>query len=162
MNIQNIGKSCITLYIEGNELTERGVSPETLSLEQAAEFLEAALDEMGRPVWENVVIELFPGRDSVLLFARRRGGSPAFFAFDKIEPLISVSSCLDSDIPARLTYIDGSYILTVCPWEGEPVPSAFYEFGTEIKVSARYELHLREHGEEIIGDFALSVIKEFF
>lgn len=162
MNIQNVGKSCITLFIEGDELADRGVAPDSLNVEQAAEFLKTALYRLGRPLWDSAVIEMFPGRDSVLIFARRRGGAPAFFAFDDIEPVIIAADCLEADIPSRLTYIDGAYVLTVHPWEGEPVPAALYEFGTEIKVTERYELHLLEHGEEIIGDYAVSVIKEFF
>jgi hypothetical protein len=162
MEIQSIGNGSLVIYLTGDELHELPASPYELTTGDAADILRSALGSSYDSSWDSVCFELFPGNDSLLLFARQHSGSPSFFSFNSIEPLIEASRECPPGLISYLTYSGDTYILIVYPWNGERPPSALFEFGDELFRPAHYSLHLSEHSSVLAGPTALDLIRDTF
>ena len=162
MEVQLIGNGKLVIYIKGDELKELPASPHEITTNEAANILRLALGATYDQSWESVYFELFPGRDSLLLFALQHSGNPSYFTFKSIEPLISAAKACPPGLISYLTYIDDNYILIVYPWNGEYPPNALSEYGEELSRPAHYALHLSEHSNVIAGPTALDELKAAF
>jgi len=152
----------MSLYITAPELYARNLSPESLNRADALDLLALALTESRLDGWEAAELELFPGREGVLLFARRKSGLPRHFQFFDFELLLqAVHTCPDT-LPSTLARVQEGYLLTVYPFEGELPPSALYEFGTALGQNSYLEAHLTEQGEVLIPNAAMSALSTHF
>jgi hypothetical protein len=162
MDIQPIDNGTVAIYIEREELQSRDMTVSDITMDEASQLLHSALHRLGRPDWNSVCFELFPGCDSLLLFARRYSCDPVFFIFDDIEELIDASAHCPGSLISFLTYFWDAYVLTVYPWESEPVPPVLYEYGTAVTAPPGFALHVSEHGRLLAGPSALRLLHETF
>ena len=162
MIVSHIGNRAMSLYITAPELQARSLCPQSLSRSDALDLLALALTENRLDGWEAAELELFPGREGVLLFARRKSGLPRHFHFSDFELLLqAVQACPDA-LPSTLARIEEGYLLTVYPFEGELPPFALYEFGIALGQNAYLEAHLTEQGEVLIPNAAMSALCTHF
>jgi len=148
----------MSLYITAPELEARNLCPQSLNRSDALDLLATALAESRLDGWEAAELELFPGREGVLLFARRKSGLPRHFHFFDFETLLqAVHTCPDA-LPSTLARVGNGYLLTVYPFEGESPPSALYEFGIALGQNTYLEAHLTEQGEVLIPNAAMSAL----
>jgi hypothetical protein len=162
MEIQQIGNGKVVIYIKGEELKCLPAFSQNITTNEAAEILRLALGSTYDDSWESVYFELFPGRDSLLLFALQHSGSPSFFTFGSIEPLISAARDCPQGLISYLTCINDAYILIVYPWHGDSPPAVLFEYGEELCLPALYALHLSEHSRVLAGPTALDELKAVF
>jgi hypothetical protein len=162
MEIQQIGNGKLVIYIKGEELKALPASPQDITTDEAADILRLALGSTYDDSWESVYFELFPGKDSLLLFALQHSGSPSYFAFGSIEPLISVAKACPSGLISYLTCENDAYILIVYPWNSDSPPKVLYEYGEELRRPTHYALHLSEHSRVIAGPTALDALRAAF
>lgn len=162
MEVQLIGNGKIVIYLKGEELKNLPTSPHDITTNEAADILRLALGSTYDQSWESVYFELFPGRDSLLLFALQHSGNPSFFTFGSIEPLISAARACPPGLISYLTYIDQMYILIVYPWHGAQHPRVLSEYGEELSRPAYFSLHLSEHSKVIAGPTALDELQSVF
>lgn len=155
MEIQSIGNGKLVIYIKGEELEQLPSSPDDITTADAKNILRLALGTTYDQSWESVYFELFPGKDSLLLFALQHSGNPTFFMFEGIEPLISAARACPSGMISYLTHVGEAYILIVYPWDNDYPPNVLYEYGTELIRPAHFALHLSEHTSVIAGPSAL-------
>ena len=156
MDIQAINSRSFSIYISGDELTKRHITPDSVTCSEARDILRFALgDDFG-----TARMDLFPGRDEMLIFVRKNIERPALFRFYDFEDLAAAVSQCSPDDPAELIYCDDSYILVLWSWDG--VPCAPVEFGDPLDVHPDYLLHLREHGRVIFDDYAVAGLREIF
>ena len=88
MDVQVIGEGKVVIYLEADEIP---ASPDELTTDQASHILRTALGATYDQSWERVCFEMYPGRDSLLLFALQHADSPYYFTFTDVEPLISAA-----------------------------------------------------------------------
>ena len=162
MDIQPIGNDKLVIHLNSDEIKQLPAPPSAITTVEAADILRQALGATFDPSWESVYFEVFPGRDSLLLFALQHSGSPSFFTFLSIEPLISASQACPPGLISYLTYIGDTYILIVYPWNGEFPPKVLYEYGEELIRPSYYSLHLSEHSNVISGPTALDELRGAF
>ena len=162
MDIQPIGKRNLLIYLNSDELTDLPAPPLELGTDDAAGILREALGDGCKDEWSNVYLELFAGRDSLLLVARAHSGEACFFKFEDIEGLISASQLCPGDIISFLSYCEGSYYLIVYPWDKEPPPNVLSEYGRQLMLHPNFAFHLTEHGKILLGPSALDELRQRF
>lgn len=162
MDIQLIGDGKLVIYLCGEDIKKLPAAPVEMTTTEAAEILRNALGPTYDNSWESVYFEMFPGKDSLLLFAHQHSGNPSFFSFTDCEALISAAAACPSGLLSYLTFMNDTYILAVYPWSGERLPCALYEYGTEFSRPASYALHLLEHSSIIAGPAALDEFRNAF
>ena len=155
MEVQMIGEGKVVIYLKGDDIKELPAAPHDITTAQASRILRSALGATYDQSWERVCFELYPGRDSLLLFALQHSDSPYYFAFSSIEPIISASKACPPGIISYITYIDDGYILIIYPMHGEMPPYALWEYGTALSHPASFSVYLSEHGKVIAGPYAL-------
>ena len=69
MTIQPIGSHSVALYLTGEELHRYGMSPATLTLEEAQTMTRVACGQAGIILGSGMEIDAYPDRDGVMLFA---------------------------------------------------------------------------------------------
>ena len=158
MDVQVIGEGKVVIYLQGDDIKKLPVSPEELTTAQASGILRSALGATYDQSWERVCFELYPGQDSLLLFALQHSDSPYYFAFADIEVLISAAQACPPGIISYLTYINNEYILILYPMHGDLPPYALWEYGHILNHPAAYSFFLSEHGKVIAGPYALDRI----
>ena len=162
MDIQSIGKRNLLIYLNGDELTDLP-PPSEIKTDDAAGILKKAIgNKTGEDEWSNVYLELFAGKNSMLLIARAHSGNPYFFEFQGIEDVIAAAETCAADVISFLAYCEGKYYLIVYPWDGEASPIALLEHGSELAVHANYAIHLTEHGKMLSGPAALDELRKRF
>jgi hypothetical protein len=162
MDIQPIGNDKLMIYIDREDLKTLPAHPGKITTTEASEILRKALGATYDKSWESVYLELFPGRDSLLLFALQHSGTPSYFVFPGIEPLISAAIACPDGLVSYLTSTDDAYILIVYPFCGQNPPKVLSEFGEELLRPAHYALHLSEHANVIAGPMALDDVRTAF
>lgn len=162
MEIQSIGDGKLVIYIKGDELRKLPAAPSEITTTEAADILRCALGQTYDQSWESVYFEVYPGKDSLLLFALQHSGNPTYFEFMTIEPLIDAAKACPSGIISYLTCINDMYVLIVYPWNGEYPPKALYEYGQELSRPPHYALHLSEHSKVLSGPAALDELRIIF
>ncbi len=159
MEVQLISEGKVVIYLEGDDMKELPAAPNDLTTAQASSILRSALGSTYDTNWERVCFEMYPGRDSMLLFALQHSDSPAYFAFADIESIISASRVCPAGIVSYLTYMEDSYILIVYPLNGEYPPYVLWEYGTALSRPASFSYYLSEHGKVLAGPYALDRIQ---
>ena len=162
MDIQTIGSSSLTIYISPAEMRSRNIAPGSLTADDTKNILHSALDMIGQNEYTKVSLELFPGKEDLLLFVRMCLGAPLFFSFDDLELLIAAACECSDEAPSSLSFMDSRYILTVTPWEHDNAAPILYEFGELIDAPQQYEEYIKEHGQMLIKSDALTVLKKHF
>ena len=168
MKIHSIGKRNLVIYFSNDELSELPAPPADLQTNDAAEIFREVIEGSGEDLscdsteWNNVYLELFAGRDSLLLVARAHSGDPRFFEFHNIEDLISAAMLCPTDIISFLSYSEGSYFLIVYPWDSESPPDVLHEFGEEVSLHPNFAFHLTEHGKILMGPSAIDELHDYF
>ena len=162
MDIHPIGKRNLLIYLNSDELSALPAPISELKTDDAAGILREALGENCRDEWRNVHLELFEGKNSLLLVARAHSGDPCFFEFQDIEAVIAAAEICPNGLISFLSYCEGSYYLIVYPWDRETPPSALFEYGEELPLHPNYMLHLTEHGKMLMGPSALDELRERF
>lgn len=162
MTVSQVGTRGISVYIEKTELVEHNIDLERLNREDALKLLQHALACSGVEKWEATQIEMFPGKDSLLLFARRKTGDSTYFFFSDFEALIRCAACNTQAFPSSLYQTGSGYLLCITPFVGEKIPPVFTEFGTKIDETSYAKTHLKEQGAILIAEFALCKIKACF
>ena len=162
MTIQHIGTRAITLYIPEKELRSLNLSPNAIGQAEAMELLALALEEKHLPGWEAAELEVYTGTDAILLFARRKSGSPRHVYFDDFETLITAAHLCPDVLPSILCRWRGGYILTVYPFEGDASPAVLSEYGQDLGGSACLATHLIEQGAALVSNGALACLRAHF
>lgn len=162
MTISHIGSQNLSLYITESDLKEHNIDIDCFGQKEALLFLQQALEDSNTDTWKAAQVEIYPGKNSLLLFARRKTGNPSHFFFSSLENLIQVAHQAKGPIPACLYQSQGGYLLSVSPFEGDTLPYLFTEFATNLTEEHFFHLHLKEQGSLIFPDFALCQIKEHF
>jgi hypothetical protein len=162
MEIQLISDGRLMIYLTGEDVKKLPAAPSEITTTDAAEILRNALGPTYDTSWDSVCFELYPGRDSLLMFALQHSGIPSFFMFPDCEGLISAAQACPPGLISYLTYADENYILIVYPWNGERPPYVLFEYGTELIRPASYALHLSEHSNVIAGPNAMDMMRNAF
>jgi hypothetical protein len=162
MDIQPIGDGKLVIYLNGDEIKQLPAPPCQMTTVEASALLRQALGATYDQSWESVYFEIFPGRESLLLFALQHSGSPSYFTFSGIEPLISAARVCPPGMISYLASANDTYILIVYPLNGEYPPKILHEFGEELVRPAHYALHLSEHSSVIAGPTALDELRTAF
>lgn len=162
MIIEHIGTRALSLYISGNDLQQWGLRPEQIGREEATRLLVSALDARQLSDWEIAELEVYPGRDSALLFARRRADAPCLFFFADFESLVRAAHLCPDALPSALCRIPEGYLLTIYPFEGDAPPVILHEFGIKLDYTPYLTPHLTEQNCTLIPFAALAHLKEAF
>ena len=161
MLIQKIGNGSVSVYMAPDDLKLMQIEPDGMTDCDMLRVLKQVFQSMGQKMAGNVQLEIYPGRNDMLLFIRQSRMRPLFFSFSSFEDLLSAVSYSEV-LPSSLYYIDGIYILSVTPWDGDCVDSAFFEFGEKLDIEPDYMLHVTEHGKTIIGCDAINTLRSSF
>jgi len=159
MTINHIGTRAMSLYITKAELRTYHLTPDTIGREDAMSLLKLALKETHLDRWEAAELEVYPGKDSVLLFARRKSGVPQHFFFAAFETLVQAAHLAPDLLPSSLARTEGGYVLTVYPYEGDRPPAVFYEYGEPITGAPCLPSHWMEQGQMLIATSALACLR---
>ena len=162
MIISHIGNRAVSLYITEAELKEKNLTIETINQDQVQALLNLALQESRLDGWEAAELEVFPGKDALLLFARRKSGKARHVLFANFESLVTAAHLCADELPSALSQTPAGYILTVYPFEGDVLPAVFDEYGTEIPGCNYLAEHYAEQGDTICNSRALRMIKSYF
>ena len=162
MTIQHIGTRAMSLYITEGELKALNLALADIGPREARWLLNRALAEAQLKDWAAAEITLYPGVDSVLLFARRRAAAPCHFFFSDFETLITVSHLCPEALPSSLGRVQGGYVLTVYPFEGESPPTVLHEFSKELGRAPYFAVHQGEQGGELLSVSALAYLRAHF
>jgi len=162
MTIQHIGTRAITLYIPEQELRSLNFSPDAIGRPEAMELLALALDKRHLTGWEAAELEVYAGVNAILLFARRKSGSPRHVYFADFEALVTAAHLCPDVLPSTLCRWADGYILTVYPFEGDAPPAVLSEYGQELGSSAYLSAHLVEQGAALVPAGALACLRAHF
>ena len=154
MEILPIGARVYSVYLDPNELENRGIDPDGFNADRAAELLCGEIPEVKG---KNAYVETFHGNAELLIFVRIGRIMPEFYAMDGIETVIGAILSRQIIFPDFLTYIDGTYVLTLYPAEEE---LRTCEFGSRIDACPEFALTLREHGEFVLDTAALLRLRD--
>jgi len=157
MDVQTITGRSFAVYITPDELARRKISPRDVTADAALDILSPILGREG-----DFCLDLFPGRNDLLVFVRKCWGPPLFYAFSDFEDLVSAVHACRADAPSSLYYREGTYILAVRRTDCGSSLSAFSEFGDELDLPPDYSLYLAEHAKLILPKGALNIIRAFF
>ena len=162
MTIQHIGTRALALYIPEQELAAMNLHPAAIGKAEAMELLALALEEKQMARWEAAELEVYTGGRAVLLFARRKSGSPRHFYFREFEELVTAANLCPDALPSVLCSVKGGYLLTVYPFEGDHPPSALTEYGEALGGGVYLTAHLLEQGAALLPTGALACLRAHF
>ena len=162
MDIQPIDSENMYIYICGEELEGLPKKPQDIRSEDAAEILKEALGGEFSGIWENAYLELYSGRDELLLFARIHSGKPFVFRFFEFESVISAVRCCRENIISYLSLFEEEYYLVLYPWRDRTPPDSFSEYGERCQMHPLFVFHVMEHGKILAGPAAIDEIKNTF
>lgn len=155
MYIQAIGTDSFSVYIPGAELAARRLTPSELTGPEAMELLTSSLG----PAVKSALVEVFPGRDELLIFVLGNPGAPKFYAFSSLEDLILAAEVCREEV-SFLFYTGDEYILAVLCQDGSC--HLLGEFGERIDAPTLYLNHLFEHCRCLSSGSALSTLRRTF
>jgi len=160
MEIQPTGGGGFYIYLKREEL--RTPAERDITMADAFALVRRAVGGDFSDSEPRYCLELYEGRDSLLLFAAPNPGKPAFFAFAGLEDLIGAAKSCGPGIVSFLFAYRDTYYLSVYQQEPEPPPAQLFEFGEELALSPFFPLFLAEHGAALAGPYAIDTIKEAF
>jgi hypothetical protein len=146
-----MGNGSFYIYVE---------RPEFARLSSSDDIVELVRRTADAP--RDTYLEVFQGRESMLIFARAYEGAPTFYIFRDVEALIAAARVCVSDIITFLSYSEGVYYLIFYPWNREPPPAVLCEFGELTAEHREFARHLSEHGRVLLGPRALVELGEIF
>ena len=147
-----IAEEWACVYVAEEELAQRNLCAGTLTEKDVRRVLREA--EIPKE-WNDVDVELYPGRGEVLIFVRC-SPSWAWYSFADLEAVLHAVQAQES--AESLWYLDGSYILG---FPGGRSCTA-EEFGHLLPAGKYFAAYLQEHGRPIIRENAVSVLKNAF
>lgn len=162
MTIEPIGSASVALYITPADLRQRGLTPESLTLEGALALARQAFEEAGITTKGAIEIEAYPDVCGVLVFARVQPEAGSWYSFDSLEEVLSAAHALPGPWPdAVLTLWEGRYWLCM---EGgdEAARCCLCEFGRPETPAPHFDARVREHGSVIIPGDAFAVLLRHF
>lgn len=163
MTLSHFGPAAISLYITEEELNQRNFTREALGPQEAYALLAQVLQEQSCDPWQKAEIEVYPGCDSILLFARRPSEKMRHFFFDDFEDLITLAALLPTTPDACLNRVEGGYLLSLSLFSEEAPPAILFEFAQERATSGPYLVaHLKEQGACLIAQDAIGQLKTYF
>ncbi len=162
MTIQPIGSASVALYLTPADLSKHGLSPSSLTLEQALSLTRDACHDAGITLDGSVEIEAYPEYCGVLVFAHVRRPGPLWFTFDDLEPLLSAALALrHTNVDASLWWWEGRYWLSLPP-QAEGAAAVCREFGSPQPSDPLLPARLEEAGNAIFPHDALSSLRFHF
>ena len=162
MTVSHIGAHSISLYITEAELLLHNIDINDFDCKDALTLLNQALGAPQAKAWAAAELEIYPGKDSLLLFARQKTGAPSYFFFPHFEALLLCVQQNERALPSCLYQLGQAYILSVCTYEGDVLPAVFHEFGTQLKTNSYIEAHMQEQATQILSNSALCQLKAHF
>ncbi len=162
MTIEPIGSASVALYITPADLRQHGLTPESITLEEALSMARQAFQEAGIATDGAIEIEAFPDVCGVLVFARVQPTDESWYSFDGLEEVLSAARALAAPWPdATLTLWEGRYWLRL---EGgdQRAHCLLSEFGRPELPSPYFDARLREHGSVLIPGDAFAVLLRHF
>lgn len=152
----NVSPWAVSICFSEDEL------PPPLDSASAKKIVSDALFDGGHSVWPDMEVEVFSGNGGVLLIARPLHGALRCFSFRDVEHMIAAALSLGGEPPSRLTYMEGQWLLSIRSGSDRDA-CALSEFGDRIEdYSDGNEEFLSEHGQVIIPQKAVSVLKRNF
>lgn len=162
MTIEPIGAASVALYLTPADLSRRGFSPGSLTLDQALELTREACGQAGILLDGAVEIEAYPECCGVLVFARVRRAGPLWFAFDGLEPLVEAALALHSTpVEGALWWWEGRYWLALPPG-AEEAAAVCREFGSQRQEEPEFLDRLETEGRAIYLHHALGQLCRHF
>ena len=153
MDIQLIGRSAYLITVPADELGKR-----------VTDFTDTDAEKMCRRALtskelEHVCVEVYPGRDELMIFVRKGCEHSEVYSFDNFEDILRAVRLTGKLCDSRLVLYGERYILTLTPWDGDPVPPGICEFGKKLAVSDMMLAHILEHGRMLISSGASDTLK---
>ena len=166
MTSQVIGKNKVALFLEEEELAERGLCKTSSEGVELKRLVIEALKESGIATSGNMEIEIFNGKEGILVFAVV-GILPSirYMVFDDIDTFIEAAGVLlELPLHSKLTYCDRKYWLELKDFDGTTEKAAIQlsEFGQCLDADQYKEFVLNEYGTVIEEDNALQTFQRFF
>jgi len=163
---QIIGNNRVALFFQEEELAEHGLCSLSAECKEMKRFVVEALKGLGVPSDGNMEIEIFNGKEGMLVFAVV-GIVPTirYMVFDNLESFISATGVLkDTPVHSKLTYFDGMYWLEMRDFGDAAEKAALLlgEFGRRLEAEDFREGVLEEYGEVIEDDNVLGVFRNAF
>ncbi len=162
MTIEPIGRASVALYITPDDLRQRGLTPEDITLEEALSMARQAFREAGITTDGAIEIEAFPHVCGVLVFARVQPADGGWYSFAGLEEVLSAARALAAPWPdAALFLWEGRYWLRL---EGgdQRVGCLLCEFGRPEAPDPYFDARIREHGSVLIPGDAFAVLLRHF
>jgi negative regulator of genetic competence, sporulation and motility len=156
MEIHSTGNGNFFIYVDKPEI--KGYADEgDVDAEAIVELVRQTREAPG-----DTYLEVFQGRESLLIFARSHAGTPTIFVFNSIEPLIAAARACPSESITFLAHASESYYLIYYPWDSESPPAALCEFGEVAREHPAFARHIAEHGRVLLGPTALEDLNAIF
>ena len=162
MEIQQLKDSALAVFVSSDDLRHENIDPAALTDSDTEKLLTSVFSRLGRQRGEHICLELFPGRDCLMMFVRSSPDKPVFFTFDSFDTLISSAEEWRGGAASTLWYIDGRYVLALWPWDRDFTGGALCEFGNPLSRPPEYERYLSEHGRTLASPDALGLLRSVF
>ena len=160
MAIKEVTHTAVAICFDAGELAELGLNSR-LNGKTARALVNKALRARGVKPWAETEIEIFSFNGTLLLLARPAKYENYLFRFRNAESMLAAASLCPIEMPGRLTYFDESFILSVLS-TAERLPFPLFEFGELLPVSKDLMAHFEEHGEIVVSEQAIAVLRQFF
>ena len=162
MTIQPISDASVALYITPADLKEHGLTPAALTLEGALSLARDAFREAGIELAGPVEIEAYPGTCGVLVFARVRPRSRAWFSFGGLENLAAAARAQPEPRPAPPRGWGGARGGGSRAAGAAGAAARLSEFGRAESSRPHLEASLAEHGRPVWRRDALNALLTYF
>ncbi len=147
MRCQPMGPGAFAILIDEEDLRRLRLTAGEVS---PGDALRICADVTGQSVG-GLRVELYQGRDSVMIFARRKAAF--FYAFDSLGDAAAACASLPRGTKSSL-YLDGErYVLRL----SSPA-AALTEFGDELDAPDSYRTYLDENAAVIVHDTAADTL----
>ncbi len=166
MTSQIIGNNKVALFLQEEELAEHGLCKHSSEGKEMKRLVVEALKDLGVQLDGNMEIEIFSGKEGILVFAVV-GIIPTvrYMVFDNIESVIMAAGAL-SEMPmhSKLTYCDSKYWLEMRDFSDAAEKAALQlgEFGSHLKSEDYKEGVLEEYGKVVEEDNVFTIFRNVF
>ena len=160
MTVHTAKKSNIILFLDGDEMSARGLSADGLDAGTARAIADEVCCEAGLSSSSEAFIEAFIFGNGVMIVIRRAAPPEKVFRFGSADDAMDAMLALCGKEPeySTFTYYCGSYYLMISG-ENEMSAAALSDFGEEIPDGGMFAAYLEEHGQVIVkGDAVFRVL----
>lgn len=166
MTSQVIGNNKVALFLEEGDLAERGLCKLSSEGKELKRLVVEALKNSGIQSDGNMEIEIFNGKEGILIFAVV-GIMPSirYMVFDQVEALIEAAGVLlEFPLHSKLTYYEGRYWLEIKDFDETAEKTALQlgEFGRHLSAEEYREYIITEYGTVIEKENALRTFQRYF